>query len=401
MNLKKISLIALLSASLATSAFSPAVANVTFESQFCDINLNATYEADLTGAVQAFVPDSALTCPFDANVGQISSVWFRTSDGSGNLNLGNKSVTRFNPQTNTVEQSTKLELLGTATSKPFTQVAPGGYSEGSFYLTDPATSKHYRLRLAHPVSLVIKSKTASSCTISLKKNYGYIWNGPTYFVIPDSAVQCQGFTFSSTLYNLSISLDGSAPNQGFIYTAFYKRYNPKSGTIEFGNELRLSTYIPNNLGIREAISGSYTAYLGKLTQNKAESLVTKNSNGEGTFNDIHQISLKAPVTVKRATDVKVKVKRLSPGILQLKISADRNAWFQNGLLPTHTRQTVIPSSRQDRVIIKRGKSVIARVKLSKYGKATIDISDIAGKNSYSLTMVETELNVKGSTTFKR
>ena len=401
MNIKKVSLSALLAGSLAMSALTTAHADVSFESQYCDINLNATYVADFTGAVQAFVPDSIFSCPFVVDRNQISSVWFRTADGNGYLNLGNKVLTRYNPRTNAVEQTTILELLGTATTKPFTQVAASGYSEGSFYVTDPATSKHYRLRLAHPVKLVMKANTVSPCTISLKSSYGYKWNGPSYFVIPDSAVKCKGFTFSSSTYNLSISLDGSAQNQGIIYTAYFKRYNPKNGTLEFDNELRLSTFVSNNLGIREVSANSLTGYLGKLTQNKAESLVTKNSYGEATYNDVHQITLKAPVTVKRATDVRVKVKRINSGTLQLKISADRNASYQNGLLPTHTRQTVIPSSLQDRVIIKRGKKVLKRVTLSKYGKATVTIPDIKGKNTYSLTMVETELNVKGSTTFKK
>ena len=116
---------------------------------------------------------------------------------------------------------------------------------------------------------------------------------------------------------------------------------------------------------------------------------------------LYPLVLAAPFVIKSATDVTAKVKKKG-SYLTIKINADRNEHFNrdNGVA-SHKRQTVMPKDKSDRAIVKRGNKVIATVKLSIYGNGTVKIKDIAGKNNYTVTLVETDLNHAGVASFKK
>lgn len=115
----------------------------------------------------------------------------------------------------------------------------------------------------------------------------------------------------------------------------------------------------------------------------------------------YPVVLAAPFKDKYATDVTAKVKKKG-SILTIKIHADRNDWFNNeNNVGSHKRQTVIAKDKADRAIVKRGNKVIAVVKLSVFGNGKVKIKDIAGKNNYTVTLVETENNHAGVASFKK
>ena len=114
----------------------------------------------------------------------------------------------------------------------------------------------------------------------------------------------------------------------------------------------------------------------------------------------YPVVLAAPFQVKRATDITAKVKR-SGSFLKIKIHADRNYSVDNGRGHTNKRQTVIAKDKADRAIVKRGNKVVAIVKLSIYGNGKVKIKDIAGKNDYTVTLVETDGNYAGTASFKK
>ena len=114
----------------------------------------------------------------------------------------------------------------------------------------------------------------------------------------------------------------------------------------------------------------------------------------------YPVVLAAPFKVKRATDVAAKVKR-SGSYLSINIQADRNYAVDNNRGSTNRRQTVIVNDKADRAVIKRGNKVIAAVKLSMYGNGKVKIRDIAGKNNYTVTLIETDGNYAGVASFKK
>lgn len=114
----------------------------------------------------------------------------------------------------------------------------------------------------------------------------------------------------------------------------------------------------------------------------------------------YPVVLAAPFQIKRATDVAAKVKR-SGSYLTITIKADRNYAVDNNRGSTNRRQTVIVNDKADRAVIKRGNKVIATVKLSMYGNGKVKIKDIAGKNNYTVTLIETDGNFAGVASFKK
>jgi hypothetical protein len=141
---------------------------------------------------------------------------------------------------------------------------------------------------------------------------------------------------------------------------------------------------------------TYAATMGVVTKTTNSSYVYDYASGIW-----YPVVLAAPFKSKKATDVTAKVKKKG-SILTIKIHADRNDWFNNeNNVGSHKRQTVIAKDKADRAIVKRGNKVIATVKLSIYGNGTVKIKDIAGKNNYTVTLVETDLNHAGVASFKK
>ena len=141
---------------------------------------------------------------------------------------------------------------------------------------------------------------------------------------------------------------------------------------------------------------TYASTMGIVTKTTSTSYVYDYMSGIS-----YPVVLAAPYKAKLATDVSAKVKKKG-SILTIKIHADRNDWFNSeNNVGSHKRQTVIAKDKADRAIVKRGNKVIAVVKLSVFGNGKVKIKDIAGKNNYTVTLVETDWNHAGVATFKK
>lgn len=388
MKLRKIALSILASFAMVTGILIPANADVQFETATCDLTLASSYTADATGRVQVIIPDSALNCPFPTSPSTTEfSVNLVNSDGSEILNFAPKTNNKYDAASNKIVTTHVYELLGSIAVSPttFTQVDSYNPSEsaGSFYLDD--SGKHYRIRLTQSFTVVRKDAESQPCTVTLQKAYGFGWQDYTDIVVPDSAIKCDGFTFSSSEYDVRLALVSEKQSTAELYTKQILTYDTKTKSYVTSFRLVLTAY-QNDVYKQSSAESSY---------------VTKRNQPVAPAPAISNLTFAKSVSIKRATDVNVKVKRTSSRSLRLSITADRNDWYQNGSTPTQKRQTVIPSAKEDLAIIKRGSKVIKRVRLSKYGQATVSIPDIAGNNNYSVTLVETERNIEGKATFKK
>jgi hypothetical protein len=148
---------------------------------------------------------------------------------------------------------------------------------------------------------------------------------------------------------------------------------------------------------------AYDEILGLCIYADGDGVLTKATGDivDQTTGVRYPVVLAAPFKDKYATDVTAKVKKKG-STLTIKIHADRNDWFNNeNNVGSHKRQTVIAKDKADRAIVKRGNKVIAVVKLSVFGNGTVKIKDIAGKNNYTVTLVETDWNHAGVASFKK
>lgn len=146
---------------------------------------------------------------------------------------------------------------------------------------------------------------------------------------------------------------------------------------------------------------AYREQLGMCMYADGDGVFTKARGNiiDNTTGVEYPVVLAAPYKDKYATDVTAKVKKKG-STLTIKINADRNQSLWNGR-DTYKRQTVLVREKADRAIVKRGNKVIATVKLSIYGNGTVKIKDIAGKNNYTVTLVETDWNHAGVASFKK
>ena len=288
----------------------------------------------------------------------------------------------------------------------FTQVSPGFFEENYYYLVSGGLN--YRLVLAAPFTVVKATSAAPACTVNLKSRYSYEWNQEGYFIVPDSVVSCQGFTYNSQDYYLSMSLDSRLINQGSLATTSRIVFNPDTNTFATRYELHLSSYtaLGQGQGERRETSVSSRAtgswIFGRFGQSTdGASVVPKNASVGSPARVVYKATLAAPVVIKRATDLSVKVRRAGAGKITVSINADRNASFQNTLAPTYRRQVVLPLTPADHAVVKRGNTVIKKVELSPFGFGRTTIPDVRGVNKYSVTMVATDDNFAKTVTFKR
>jgi hypothetical protein len=124
------------------------------------------------------------------------------------------------------------------------------------------------------------------------------------------------------------------------------------------------------------------------------------ATGQG-YEARYALTLAAPFTIKRRTDVTARAKRGKNGSLAITIRADRNASFSNKVAQTYRRQTVLPDTPADHAVVRRGNTVLKRVKLSPYGNGSVTVADPKGRNAYSVTMVATNDNYAGVARFTR
>ena len=387
---------------------------VVFEPDPCVISLAPTYSANPEGTLEADIPSSAVACPSPVEFSQATFPYFNPSFTPAN----NGSVPRlswvenqvYNPASNALESNYVLRLRSDWGSlfepTTFTQVSPGFFEENHYYLVSGGLN--YRLVLAAPFTVVKATSAAPACTVNLKSRYSYEWNQEGYFIVPDSVVSCQGFTYNSQDYYLSMSLDSRLINQGSLSTTSRTVFNPATNTFATRSELHLLSYtaLGQGQGERREMSvsprASGTWIFGRFSQSTdGASVVPKNAAVGSPARVVYKATLAAPVVIKRATDLSVKVRRAGAGKITVSINADRNASFQNTLAPTYRRQVVLPLTPADHAVVKRGTTVIKKVELSPFGFGRTTIPDVRGVNKYSVTMVTTDDNFAKTVTFKR
>ena len=381
-----------------------------FQPDPCVISLAPNYQADSDGILDVVVPDSAVTCPapftFNSSLGDLRAK-FTGDEPSGSAGLEVATSSKYSPADNAVVQSNALHLTANARyGSTFSAVDTTQEGGTGMWVQDPVSLLYYRLTLASPFTVTPGVAPTPSCTLTMPENLSYTWGQNDYFVIPDSAVKCTGFTFNSRDYWLNATFQSRQEDQGVLYTRNRRVFNSATGTYTTRWELEFTSKIGlmQNLSAREfgenalAPTGQGQWVFGRFSASPTGYTVSKNYS---PTTSPYNLTLAAPFTVKRATAVTAKVTRTAPRQLSVAISADRNAAFQNTLAPTYRRQPVLPATPADHAVISRNGKVIARVMLSPYGHATAKIADTKGKDRYTVTLVATDDNYAGSYAFAR
>jgi len=275
-------------------------------------------------------------------------------------------------------------------SGAFDSIVTGGDGGAKPYLT--IDGKNYELKLAKSFELADGYKTSTESCVLTMPNLTKHYSDPT--------------GERNTTYISRSNLSCPAETNGHELSINWYEENDNSSNVTFldeqGNELALEYCYRSKLDLEVGVFArgnvpclhSY-GKLGVFVKAKANSKIYDRLTGK-----TYSVVLAAPFQVKRATDVTAKVKR-SGSFLNIKINADRNYSVDNGRGHTNKRQTVIAKDKADRAIVKRGNKVIAIVKLSIYGNGKVKIKDIAGKNNYTVTLIETDGNYAGVASFKK
>ncbi len=384
---------------------------VVFQPDPCVISLSPSYTASPNGAFQADIPASAIACPAPVNFNVVDfpafSPMFVTALGASGPTLRWATDTIYNPVTNELETSQVLRLVGSyaADSSTFTAVNPADFSVNSFYIA--SAGLNYRLVLAQPFTVVNAIDAAPACTVNLDSTYSYTWNQEGYFIVPDSVVSCQGFTFNSRDYSLYMNLDSKLIGQGLLDTVERRVFSAATNTFTTVNELHLTSdrggaRVPaehREMSRSPVSTGNWI--FGRFSQSTEGAYVIERTAAPGSLGQRqYKATLAASFAIKRATDLSVKVKHNGARKISISINADRNASFQNTVAPTYRRQVVLPKTPADHAVVKRGNKVIQKVELSPFGFARTTIPDVRGVNNYSVTMVATDDNFAKTVAFK-
>ena len=401
-------------AGIAAVAVSPAFADVQLEPQPCVITLAPQFTATPDGNIYTrSIPDSAIACPGFAFNSQTMSLntYFQDANGATGPVLQVATTTTYDATRNAVVSTQGLEIVGSINNSAtgvYTAVAPV-YSNGAFYLTNPGDGKSYQLVLASPFQVTRTTSVPPACTLNLKAKYAYKWDQENYFVVPDSAVQCEGFTFTSQNSNLFMSFSSKVMGAGSIAPSSRRVFNRSTGTYSTVWELRLTSYGSGNQMLTElrrengvsAPSGGRGWTWGRFTQDPQGATVDPAVNPNPLQSSPqYRLVLGKSFAIKRATNVTASGTRTTSGSLKVKIHADRNWSFQNTIAPTYRRQTVVPGTPADHAQLKRDGKLIRKVTLSPYGNATITVPAM-GRHRYTVTMVETDENFAGSASFTK
>ena len=401
-------------AGLVAVAVSPAIADVQLEPQPCVITLAPQFTATPGGNIYTrSIPDSAIACPGFAFDSQTMSLYTSFQDANGQTGpvLQTATTTTYDATRNAVVSTEGLELVGytnTSSTGVYTAVAPV-YSNGAFYLTNPGDGKSYRLVLASPFQVTRMTSVPPACTLNLNAKYAYKWDQENYFVVPDSAVQCTGFTYTSQSASLYMSFSSKVLGAGAISNTSRRVFDRSTGTYSTVWELRLTSYGSGNQMPTErrrehgdaAPSGGGGWTWGRFNQDPGGATIDPFVNPNPLQSEPqYRLVLGKSFAIKRATDVTASGSRPASGSLKVKIHADRNWSFQNTIAPTYRRQTVVPGTPADHAQLKRDGKLIRKVTLSPYGNASITIP-ATGRHRYTVTMVETNDNFAGSASFTK
>jgi hypothetical protein len=412
-------------AALAACGASVASAAPTVEKQFepepCIATLAPQYTVNPFGPFSVVLPDSIIACPTGVTWSPRLYFGATLSNEAGSLGPGISYRPRsyYDPVQNAIVADNAWTLSvyaprDTGTFDRFEQQGPWD-GAGPFITSDE--DKYYRLVLGGPVSVVRTTANSPSCTIALGPTLGWRWNQAAYWVIPDSAIQCQGRTFRSAEMDVYVTFNSRQENQALLRTEVRPTYDPVSRRYTDTYELRLYNRSPSaplaprtGEKTEDQTSGGSAGALpgqpvwGAFTLGTTQPLVDERDPTVPRIavrgfsekgRDYFHVNLAAPFTLKRETDVSLKARRVARGTLRLSIKADRNTAFQNTIAPTYRRQTVLPGTRADHAVLRRGNTVLKRIKLSPYGTATVTVKDPPGRNRYSVTMVATDDNFQG------
>jgi hypothetical protein len=405
-------------------ATGPASAQVTFEPDPCVITLEPSY-VQIPGQ-DITVPGSAITCPpafssFNPTVvgGTTLNVNFvgapgTATTGTARLYTGQEST--YDPAANGIVITRRIVLEGTAGTYGSVLTARG---TDDMYVTDttPNPDTNYRLVLARPFTITDGLSATPTCTLTMAPRYTYVWGQGqgNMYPVPDSAISCTGgVTFSSSTHGINANFDSRYQNQASLRVRTQSVYNPTTRTYRNVQGLWLipasssNTQAPaerremGGFGSDPESTSGANATFGRFTSPPSGLSVTPDVPwGLPGYSTQYALTLAAPFTIKRRTDVTARATRGTNGTLAIAIRADRNASFNNKVAQTYRRQTVLPDTPADHAVVRRGNTVLKRVKLSPYGNGSVTVADPKGRNAYSVTMVATNDNYAGVARFTR
>lgn len=419
---------------------SPAQADVAFEPEPCILTLADNYNANASGWLVTEISPSVFSCPDGFSVTTTNTAFNVSITGdSGNIaSIAETSSSSYVPTENKIVENSYLALIafgaGTYTGVNTSDQVIGGIQ---MYIKDEVNSKVYRVQLAKPFTVTATNSTTQTCQLNMPKKVKYSYGQRPYFVIPDSAMVCQGFTFSSAQDTFSGVFRGPKGNIAYLNTVTRKTANATATSYTTTRQLELTIPYPNTdedqqpsndgiflggLAFIKQLSQPGSIPFGKLSldasTNSADEGLCSPKNvvyqgaayanlyggllclESGSANFVtHGVTLKAPFEIKAATDLAASMKKNGDRV-QVSVQADRNLSVQSGDTPTYNRQKVIPNRAVDQPKIYLGKKLIATVKLTKFGKGSVSIPNQKGKQTYTVKMPETTDNFAGKTTFK-
>ena len=405
-------------------ATGPASAQVTFEPDPCVITLEPSY-VQIPGEVIT-VPGSAITCPpafssfnpavVDGTTLDVSFVGAPGTATTGTARLYTGEESTYDPAANGIVITRRIILEGTAGT--YGSVLTGRGDDGMYVKdTTPNPDTYYRLVLARPFTITNGLSATPTCTLTMARKYTYVWGQGqgNMYPVPDSAISCTGgVTFSSRTHSVNANFDSRYQNQASLRVRTQSVYNPTTRTYRNVQGLWLIPASSANIQAPterremggfgsdpESTSGA-NATFGRFTSPPSGLSVTPDvPGGLPGYNTQYALTLAAPFTIKRRTDVTARATRGTNGTLAIAIRADRNASFSNKVAQTYRRQTVLPDTPADHAVVRRGNTVLKRVKLSPYGNGSVTVADPKGRNAYSVTMVATNDNYAGVARFTR
>ena len=373
----------------------------------CTINLEPSYVTNDENTLLTFPPASALSClgfTFDPEFDSVVAN-FVTSAGDGFAQLTTITDLRVDPVTNTQTYVKRLQLTGTAMAAPYTRLVPA--SDGSYDPNFKVThnGQTYLVKLGAPFAIV-NGYTGNICTLTMPK-LSFTWGQASNVSIPDSAMQCTGFTWNSNDYDYYGVFQTESGTTIRVATASSSVYDPATKTtkITVGLEaqLPLGTSSSDGFTLRSRGSshpGSANGAFGSYTQipeGSATGLISQQLPRVS-----YPVTLAKPFIFKAATTVTATPTSIAgkPRKLSIQIAVDRNQSFQNGTKPSYRRQPVIPGRNADHPTILRGGKEIKTVTLSKFGEATVTVKNPKGKQKFTVQLPKTASNYAGSTTFR-
>lgn len=408
--MKKLAILVFTAVFGAASFAVAAPANAVMFAGTCEITLASSYVTNSRSEVITTIPNSAVSCPgftFDPATDYLSA-YLSNALGGGYAILSSETDSNFDPNTNSMVETHRLQLSAQANPSPYTKVAVLANGTYNTYYKVTHASQDYMVVLTAPFTVKKGFVTTNSCTLTVPP-LKYTWGQDDHFVIPDSAMACTGFTWNSTDYSYYATFKSNNGSRIYLETKIHNVYDPATKTTTQKYQLSATLpYEPSALNEGPTLrcrctlsNGSGVGEFGKFSELPAGSSTTSTAQAEtypGT-----PVTLAKPFFVKAATSIVATPKSIAgdPEKLSIHIQADRNQSFQNGDTPSYKRQTVIPKRNADHPTILRGGKEIKTVTLDKFGEATVTVKNPNGKQKFTIQMPKTATNFAGSTHFKK